>query len=1076
MKKFFIASLLILCTLGINADPVSKEVAVKKASAFMSERGDGAGSLSLVYQGNQTSVGRGAPAASAYYYIFNKGEDKGFVIVAGDDYAEDILGYSDTGSFDPADIPDNLREWLDFYTEEIDLARQLDSETLSMAKVKAASVTNTSFPEVEPFVKSHWHQHEPFNNKCINTLGYRSVVGCAGVALAQVLNYYKYPTASTSVVPGYGGYASLKATTFNWSLIKENYTYSGSETSAELEALAKLMLYSARAVQTSFGPETSSGYVGMMPVALHSYFGYSDSAVDIMREKFDNETWQNVLLEEILEGRPVVYSAMRYGGNGHAWILDGFDGKDMFHCNWGWGGQGDGYYRMSAFNPYVRGAINSTNGSYSLDQRAVVGISPNQVTFKNAVAESGIIAKDFYLSEYPSKAKLATGTYTLSAKNGLNGIYMYYAYRKTGVEKAYDLGVGIFKGDKLLTLNGVEQVKIVHEGYSSASTYWFAKWFWLSGLGVGLPDGSYVLKGVDRATGTKTWVPSGYSTDYYITLTVKNGVVTAKTVNDTSLSTLKVTKAVQNFEENDPNTKHMTFTIKNTGSKIFNSVVTLLVDGYKRTSEGIYIGAGEEKSFDFYFSATNGSHTISLRNANNQSVYSGTHTLYESSTFPELTLVSSSVKNISGNVMLGRQIDCSMTLKNGTKKVYNYDMNVTMGVDVVKGESNSYLEYNTTIPVSIPAGKTVTVKFNHMMSVGDNFYLRISDPNKTYVNVGKTTVAPAIVYWNADGERTAVAPVTSYTVPSSAVAVSFEEISNLASMTIKANSNPNTIYYLDRNAAVPAAIKSKNVVNEYSAGTITINGNYDFLVPQSFTAQKITYTCTPSLTYDGKAGWQGIVLPFAVEKVTAASKAVDWCRGTSDTDKDFLVKEYIGDTGTGVEFGNVKTWVAGTPYIMAVPKALVGKSMVFSAANAYVANTLVNKVRSTNYEFGGVTGTTTLSDVYTLNAKGSGFLLSNSAKVKGGSVFFQPTVNNSLRPASISIAGGEVPIVIGDFDGDGNITVSDIVSLVDLINRGTTSGNVDITIYDANRDGEVTVTDIMSLVNTVLEQAKQNKQ
>ena len=34
---------------------------------------------------------------------------------------------------------------------------------------------------------------------------------------------------------------------------------------------------------------------------------------------------------------------------GHAWVIDGVDG-DMFHINWGWHGDCDGYYNKGVFN------------------------------------------------------------------------------------------------------------------------------------------------------------------------------------------------------------------------------------------------------------------------------------------------------------------------------------------------------------------------------------------------------------------------------------------------------------------------------------------------------------------------------------------------------------------------------------------------------------------------------------------------------------------------------------------------------------------------------------------------------
>ena len=44
---------------------------------------------------------------NAYYYVFNVGENSGFIIVSGDDRAKEILGYSDSGSFNINTIPSN---------------------------------------------------------------------------------------------------------------------------------------------------------------------------------------------------------------------------------------------------------------------------------------------------------------------------------------------------------------------------------------------------------------------------------------------------------------------------------------------------------------------------------------------------------------------------------------------------------------------------------------------------------------------------------------------------------------------------------------------------------------------------------------------------------------------------------------------------------------------------------------------------------------------------------------------------------------------------------------------------------
>ena len=53
------------------------------------------------------------------YYVFNIGARQGFVIVAGNDRAHPMLGYTEKGAFDPDNLPANLRGMLVHYQKEI---------------------------------------------------------------------------------------------------------------------------------------------------------------------------------------------------------------------------------------------------------------------------------------------------------------------------------------------------------------------------------------------------------------------------------------------------------------------------------------------------------------------------------------------------------------------------------------------------------------------------------------------------------------------------------------------------------------------------------------------------------------------------------------------------------------------------------------------------------------------------------------------------------------------------------------------------------------------------------------------
>jgi hypothetical protein len=58
------------------------------------------------------------------YYVFNIGEQQGFVVVSGDDCTPAILGYAVDGTFDATDIPENMQWWLEDYERQMSKLNQ----------------------------------------------------------------------------------------------------------------------------------------------------------------------------------------------------------------------------------------------------------------------------------------------------------------------------------------------------------------------------------------------------------------------------------------------------------------------------------------------------------------------------------------------------------------------------------------------------------------------------------------------------------------------------------------------------------------------------------------------------------------------------------------------------------------------------------------------------------------------------------------------------------------------------------------------------------------------------------------
>ena len=146
MRKFTLIVLLMLVGLGITAKDITQQQAQRIAQNFLQKSDEMKRALSkgksislkLAYEGNATN-------GEKCLYVFNASGNNGFVIVSADDKADEILGYSDQGSFDGSNMPDNMKNWLGSYIDQIHYLKQH-----AFASKKA--VVKTYSKEVKPLL------------------------------------------------------------------------------------------------------------------------------------------------------------------------------------------------------------------------------------------------------------------------------------------------------------------------------------------------------------------------------------------------------------------------------------------------------------------------------------------------------------------------------------------------------------------------------------------------------------------------------------------------------------------------------------------------------------------------------------------------------------------------------------------------------------------------------------------------------------------------------------------------------------------------------------------------------------
>ena len=291
------------------------------------------------------------------------GAQKGFVILSNDDVLPEVLAISD-GNFSD-NTNENFRWWLN--TVEA-IGRECIAEGIIPEAVTAPDPD--SFPdEVEPLVTTHWDQGTPYNNYCPTKYGQRSVTGCVATALAQVLNYHKYPENGVGTLSrtyfGNTYTANYGETTYDFANMLDEYNYGYNDVQAD--AVATLMLHCGLAVDMDYSPSGSGAYSDVAAQGMRRYFGI-ETAECHNRSDYSTAEWKNLIYNELANGHPMYYSgidAISYNG-GHAFVCDGYNEQGLLHINWGWSGSDDGYYNMDLLNP--------SGYKFSIQQDVIIGL------------------------------------------------------------------------------------------------------------------------------------------------------------------------------------------------------------------------------------------------------------------------------------------------------------------------------------------------------------------------------------------------------------------------------------------------------------------------------------------------------------------------------------------------------------------------------------------------------------------------------------------------------------------------------------------------------------------------------
>ncbi len=319
--------------------------------------------------GRFTVTDRTRSAKGAGVILTLKDENDGAVfIMGGDSEFHEIIGVIPGGLKEDGSLPPAFRQWTELMIADLDLylGQTGNQSSNGGSKNSVAKVSGVSFlapkSEIAPLVRTTWGQGAPYNDLLEDNL-----TGCVATAMAQVMNYYSYPDRGRgSVEYEYEGnvYAmDFSSVSFQWDQMRDDYSTGG-----DGRAVAELMKACGHAVKMMYGMNASGAYMVDLVPAMTRNFNYSSRASLIDRSGIPTNVWEDMVYDQISQGMPLLMAGRTDPScysDGHAFICDGYSDSGLFHFNWGWNGDYDGWFSLGI-----------GEGMYTYSQNAAFNLVP----------------------------------------------------------------------------------------------------------------------------------------------------------------------------------------------------------------------------------------------------------------------------------------------------------------------------------------------------------------------------------------------------------------------------------------------------------------------------------------------------------------------------------------------------------------------------------------------------------------------------------------------------------------------------------------------------------------------------
>ena len=269
-------------------------------------------------------------------------------------------GYSTTGETilnATQDLPDGLNDFLTSYRAQISDCLSNRNAVLSYIGTWDSLLDLSTVPDnrnrssVGPLLTTKWGQS--YSNDSLDANAYNFYApnsngncgtnnckaGCVAVAMGQVMNYWKHPTNDN--------YYNM----YDWCSMVDVLSIDEEYYERKRSAVAYLLNKCAEAIHMDWCVNNgcaSESNPDSLCSAMAKFFYEVDTHMNLNIQE-NTPSWRNLLKGELNSWRPIIYRSQN-NQYGHMFVCDGYSGN-MFHFNWGFNGNYNGYFSIIDLNP-----------------------------------------------------------------------------------------------------------------------------------------------------------------------------------------------------------------------------------------------------------------------------------------------------------------------------------------------------------------------------------------------------------------------------------------------------------------------------------------------------------------------------------------------------------------------------------------------------------------------------------------------------------------------------------------------------------------------------------------------------